>query len=97
MFACALEFAANHHQTDEAFEAYHDKMFVQDTENAAKLKSSMTNEQYLDAISAERHDPSGRSKKKPLTKKQMQRIEDSEDSDVPEDDDGAPAETDKAE
>ncbi|KAL1643750.1 hypothetical protein SLS58_004766 [Diplodia intermedia] len=87
-------------ETDEAFEAYHDKMFVADTENAAKLRSSMTNEQYLDAISAERHDPSGRSKKKPLTKKQMQRIEDSEDSDVPEDDEdvaAAQAETDRLE
>ncbi|EOD48254.1 putative dna-directed rna polymerase iii complex subunit rpc37 protein [Neofusicoccum parvum UCRNP2] len=73
-------------ETDEAFETYHEKMFVHDTENTAKLKSSMTNEQYLDAISAERHDPSGRSKKKPLTKKQMQRIEDSEDSDVGDDD-----------
>lgn len=59
-------------------------MFVHDAENAARLKSSMNNEQYLDAISAERHDPSGRSTKKPLTKKQMQRIEDSEDSDVDE-------------
>lgn len=77
-------------------------MFIDDTKNAAKLKSSMTNEQYLDAISAERHDPSGRSKKKPLTKKQMQRIEDSDESDIGEDGNGQDAgaqreETDEAE
>ena len=45
------------------------------------MESSMTNEEYLDAISAPRHDPSGRSKKKPLTKRQMQVIEESEGSD----------------
>lgn len=39
----------------------------------------MTNEQYLDAISAPRVDPSGRRKKKPLTKKQMAAIELAED------------------
>lgn len=43
------------------------------------LKSPMTNEQYLDAISAPRIDPSGRRKKKPLTKKQMAAIELAED------------------
>lgn len=41
----------------------------------------MTNEEYLDAISAPRHDPSGRSKKKPLTRKQMRVIEQDEGSD----------------
>ncbi|KAK7703505.1 hypothetical protein SLS57_010944 [Botryosphaeria dothidea] len=89
-------------ETEEAFQTYHDKMFIDDTKNAAKLKSSMTNEQYLDAISAERHDPSGRSKKKPLTKRQMQRIEDSDESDIGEDGHGQDAgaqreETDEAE
>ncbi|EON61080.1 hypothetical protein W97_00291 [Coniosporium apollinis CBS 100218] len=66
--------------TDEAYGIYHDKLFIHDTEGASQLKSSMTNEEYLDAISAPRHDPSGRSKKKPLTKKQMQVIEESEGS-----------------
>lgn len=39
----------------------------------------MTNETYLDAISAPRVDPSGRKKKRPLTKKQMTAIELAED------------------
>lgn len=54
-------------------------LFVQDPDNAATLKSSMTNEEYLDAISAPRHDPSGRRKKKPLTRKQRAAIELAED------------------
>jgi len=39
----------------------------------------MTNEEYLDAISAPRRDPSGRRKKRPLTRKQRTEIELSED------------------
>lgn len=39
----------------------------------------MSNESYLDAISAPRVDPSGRKKKRPLTKRQMERIEAAED------------------
>ena len=35
----------------------------------------MTNEEYLDAISMPRHDPGGRRKKKPLTRKQREAIE----------------------
>ncbi|OCL07692.1 hypothetical protein AOQ84DRAFT_440046 [Glonium stellatum] len=66
----------------EAYAAYHEKLFVQDTAAAPKLHSSMTNEQYLDAISAPRIDPSDKnSKKKPLTRRQMHAIEESEDSD----------------
>ncbi|KAK5014829.1 hypothetical protein LTR39_002939 [Cryomyces antarcticus] len=54
----------------------------------------MTNEQYLDAISAPRVDPSGRSKKKPLTKKQMAAIDLAEDeSDVPGAEQAGPAGT----
>jgi DNA-directed RNA polymerase-3 subunit RPC5 len=42
----------------------------------------MTNEQYLDAISAPRMDPSDKnSKKKPLTRRQMHAVDESEDSD----------------
>jgi DNA-directed RNA polymerase-3 subunit RPC5 len=42
----------------------------------------MTNEQYLDAISAPRIDPSDKnSKKKPLTRRQMHAVDESEDSD----------------
>lgn len=55
---------------------------MQDTAAAPKLHSSMTNEQYLDAISAPRIDPSDKnSKKKPLTRRQMHAVDESEDSD----------------
>ncbi|KAL1311188.1 hypothetical protein AAFC00_001383 [Neodothiora populina] len=63
----------------ESFEAYHERLFVPETESAAHLKSTLTNEAYLDAISAPRIDPSGRKKKRPLTKKQMTAIEQAED------------------
>ncbi|KAL2356792.1 DNA-directed RNA polymerase III subunit Rpc5 [Cryomyces antarcticus] len=80
--------------TDAAYAAYHERLFVADIEAAPKLKSSMTNEQYLDAISAPRVDPSGRSKKKPLTKKQMAAIDLAEDeSDVPGAEQAGPAGT----
>ncbi|KAF2458906.1 Sin-like protein conserved region-domain-containing protein [Lineolata rhizophorae] len=61
--------------TVEAYHMYHEKLFLQDTAKAQRLVSSMTNDEYLDAISAPRHDPSGRVKKKPLTKKQMRAVE----------------------
>ncbi|KAF4552124.1 Sin-like protein [Elsinoe fawcettii] len=59
----------------ESYDAYNTKMFVKETGNAEKLYSSLNNEEYLDAISAPRNDPSGRRKKKPLTKKQREAIE----------------------
>lgn len=64
----------------EAYAAYHQKLFVEDVAGAPRLQSSMNNEQYLDAISAPRHDPSGRVRKKPLTRKQMRAIDDSDES-----------------
>ena len=62
-----------------SYDVYREKLFVQQTENATKLKSTMTNEEYLDAISAPRNDPSGRRKKKPLTRKQRAAIDLAED------------------
>ncbi|KAF2226940.1 DNA-directed RNA polymerase III subunit Rpc5 [Elsinoe ampelina] len=58
----------------ESYEAYNTKMFVKDTDSVEKLHSNMSNEEYLDAISAPRNDPGGRRKKKPLTKKQREAI-----------------------
>ena len=66
-------------QEEASYETYHDRLFLKDTAEAATLKSQMKNEDYLDAISAPRVDPSGRKKKRPLTKKQMERIEAAED------------------
>ncbi len=56
-------------QAEEAYTTYHDKLFVPNTGGATELLSSMNNEQYLDAISAPRIDPGGRTRTKPLTKK----------------------------
>jgi DNA-directed RNA polymerase-3 subunit RPC5 len=66
-------------QEEASYETYHDRLFLKDTTEATRLKSQMKNEDYLDAISAPRVDPSGRKKKRPLTKKQMERIEAAED------------------
>lgn len=56
-----------YHDEDEsaAYAAYNEKLFVRDTEAAPHLKSSMTNDEYLDAISAPRNDPGGKKKKRP--------------------------------
>jgi len=48
---------------------------VDDTANADSLISTMNNEEYLDAISVPRQDPSGRTKKNPLTKKQREAVD----------------------
>lgn len=66
-------------QEEASYETYHDRLFLKQPAEAQPLKSQMTNEAYLDAISAPRVDPSGRKKKRPLTKKQMERIEAAED------------------
>ena len=47
----------------------------------------MDNEQYLDAISAPRLDPGGRSRTKPLTKKQKVTVDISDDADEEDSDD----------
>ncbi|KAI4727269.1 hypothetical protein E4T49_04958 [Aureobasidium sp. EXF-10728] len=64
---------------EASYAMYHSRLFHGDAGNAVGLKSAMRNEEYLDAISAPRVDPSGRKKKRPLTKKQMERIEAAED------------------
>jgi hypothetical protein len=64
---------------EASYETYHSRLFHGDVGGAKVLKSQMKNEEYLDAISAPRVDPSGRKKKRPLTKKQMERIEAAED------------------
>lgn len=66
---------ANKTQETEAYDAYHEKLFVHDSDNAPRLKSSMTNIEYLEAISAPRVDPSGKRRKPPMTKKQRAAIE----------------------
>ncbi|KAF2103348.1 hypothetical protein NA57DRAFT_52872 [Rhizodiscina lignyota] len=59
----------------EAYEAYYDSLFLSDRDNAEELTASMTNAEYLEAISAQRVDPSRQQKKKPLTKKQAAQLE----------------------
>ncbi|OCK77711.1 hypothetical protein K432DRAFT_427797 [Lepidopterella palustris CBS 459.81] len=66
----------------EAYALYNEKLFVEDTKSAPKLRSSMNNEEYLDAISAPRIDPSDKvGKKRPLTRKQMHAADESDESD----------------
>ncbi|KAF2754569.1 hypothetical protein EJ05DRAFT_514031 [Pseudovirgaria hyperparasitica] len=68
----------------DAYLEYSEKLFLHkdaDGPDHPKLVSSLNNEQYLEAISAPRVDPSGRTRKKPLTKKEMRNIDDSDDSD----------------
>ena len=59
---------------------YHERLFVQDTSSAPSLATTLTNEQYIDAVSAPRTDTSGRIRKKSLTRRQLQPNQDSEDS-----------------
>lgn len=65
--------------SEEAYAAYHEKLFLKNTASAPPLKAAMADEQYLDAISAPRADPSGRTKKKPMTKKQRLALEEESD------------------
>ncbi|KAF2199117.1 hypothetical protein GQ43DRAFT_347063, partial [Delitschia confertaspora ATCC 74209] len=65
-----------HEEEQKAYDTYHDTLFVHDTESAPKLKSAMTADEYLEAISA----PSN-GKKKAMTKRQLKAIEVSDDSD----------------
>lgn len=59
----------------ESFDAYHEALFVEDTSAAAKLKSTMDDETYLDAISLGRRDASGKARRRPLNKKEKQELE----------------------
>ncbi|KAF2396543.1 hypothetical protein EJ06DRAFT_533800 [Trichodelitschia bisporula] len=58
-------------EADEAYVAYHEKLFVRDPDAVPQLASSMTNDQFLDSISAPRYDPVKKAKRKPLTRKQL--------------------------
>lgn len=73
-----------HEETSEAYEEYYESLFVHDPGNAPAVVSAMSNDDYLDAISAPRSDPSGRLKKRPMTRKQMKHEgQGSDDSDEP--------------
>jgi len=54
---------------------YNEKLFLEDTSIAASLKSSLTNEEYLDAISAPRIDSLGRTKTKARSKRSRVMVE----------------------
>lgn len=66
-------------ESDEAFRAHDESLKLAEPQDAEELTSSMTNDDYLDAISAQRTDPSGRRKTKPMTKKQMAQVDLSDD------------------
>jgi DNA-directed RNA polymerase-3 subunit RPC5 len=56
-------------ETDRAYTAFEDKLFVKDTADAPTLKSTMDNMEYLDAISAPRHDSPTRRRRRPPRRK----------------------------
>jgi len=60
---------------------YYDKMFLKDTKNAPQLKSAMTDDEYLDAFSAPRIDPTRMGKKVLMTKPRPESSETSDDDD----------------
>ena len=65
-------------QQDSAWSVFKQDMFLENPSEAPKLRSSMTNAQYLDAISAP---SSGKGKRKPATKRVDDPIEISDESD----------------
>jgi len=67
-------------ESEEAYTSYHEKLFVKDTVGAPQLKTVLIDEQYLDVISAPKADPSGKTKKRPMTKKQQLALD--EESDI---------------
>lgn len=70
----------HHEDTVEAYEEYYQTLLPDGAPSThEQLISNMDNEQYLDAISAARVDPSGRSKKKPMTRQQMKQVDAEED------------------
>ncbi len=62
---------------------------MQDTAKVPRLKSSMTNEEYLDAISAPRLDPGGKLRVKPMVKKHKMTVDISDEDDGPTVDEGS--------
>lgn len=50
-------------ETDEAYAAFNENLFVKDTSSAPALKSAQDNEQYLDAVSKPRHESPSRRRK----------------------------------
>ena len=77
---------ANSMQSQESYDVYHEKLFLQDTEHAPKLKSNMNAEQYFDALSAPRHDRRHRIRKR---NKKGKRPQEEEDDLSTEEDEGA--------
>lgn len=58
---------------EDAYEKFHQRMFVRDVDAAPKLQSGMDNEQYLDAISAPRREsPTRRRKRAPRRKEAVE-------------------------
>ena len=66
-------------ESEEAYASYHEKLFFKDTIGAPQLKTVLTDEHYLDIISAPKADPSGKTKKRPMTKKQQLVLDDESD------------------
>lgn len=68
-------------QTDASYAAFEERLFIEWPDKAAKLHSNMTDEQYLDAISAP---SSGKGVKKKSSHKRVVDISDQAESDTEE-------------
>ena len=65
--SCSFGNTADYFQDARAYQVYNNTMFHPDVANAPQLISTMTNEEWLDAISAARVDPTRLGKKVKMT------------------------------
>lgn len=68
-------------QDERSYKMFTDEMFVQDIAGAPQLVSTMTNEQWLDAISCPRIDPITQGKKVFMSLKSDSETSDTDSSD----------------
>lgn len=65
----------------ESFDTFHKRLFINDIKTAPKLQSSMSNDDYMDAISAPRRESSTRRRKRaPRRKSELVEVESDDDA-----------------
>lgn len=68
-------------QSQEAYDTYGDRLFLQDTAAAPKLRSNLTNTQFLDTISG--HGRGGKKRSRPTANDLVEISDDSDDEPGP--------------
>ncbi|KZF23189.1 hypothetical protein L228DRAFT_106016 [Xylona heveae TC161] len=66
--------------SQESWDKYHENLFLEDLENAPKLETDMTNDEYLDSISAPRVDPTDPDRKPQYSKLEPDSEEEADDA-----------------